>query len=370
MNSQFYSLLDSADYLIGRPRESTSVSALGNFLEINGIDFANVTPLNAAIAANWGKPLVGLSELYSHPFLTRFTRPFSGQCPLNENDFSELQALALARGLGCNSIGLVERSEDRTHDFNATWTDETIEIEVTRSGAKDTNEALSQQAADTAERIYSSTREFDVIVHMGRILNPDELKSLEAAAAEITNGEVRGDGDAWQVAGEEITRQPGCIEIVGEKHQLPHWWRRGPCMFSLHATLRGADSPTPRAKVYWALNFDGYLNSARKKAQRFQGSAELPFVIFIDVGSLPGAFSNFESGLRLCFERWKRVSAVLIFENYKTNDQFGWTFQIFKNPFANRPLEEGGGGLGDFDSKQLAISVHANENGKGGTGSV
>lgn len=352
-------MLDSAEYLAHRPVEAASVDALENFLRTNSADLSKCTSINAGTAARWGLPLLYLVELYADPFLKKFMRAFVGEESLNEDAFAELQALALMRALGCTTVGIVGRTSKKTHDFNLGWSDESVEVEVTRAGPKDANVILSQQAEIIADQIFLDSRNFDVIVHISRQLDADEVERLRAGAIGLKLGETKAENDVWQLVGEKISRAPGIIENVGETHVLPDWWIRGMCMFHLRAVLHAAESslPTPRVKMYWQLVYDGYLNSAKKKAQTFQGTAQFPYVVVIDVTNLPNAFANFEFGLGASFPKWKRISAVLLFENYKTTDQVGWNIRLFKNPAANRPLREGAGGIGDLAETELLLAT-------------
>jgi hypothetical protein len=359
MKTQLRNILESAEYLAQRPVESACVDALENFLRSNYADLFTCTSINAATAARWGQPLLYLAEFYSDPFVKKFVEAFSGKASLNEDAFSELQALALMRALGFTRARIVERTSEKTHDFDLSWDDENIEVEVTRAGPKDANLILSQQAEAIANRIYSNSRNFDVIVHISRLLTSGEVDRLISAALHLKTGETKEEKEVWKIVGEEISRAPGVIEFVGESHSLPGWWRRGMCMFHLHAILQSADSmlPTPRVKIYFPVVYDSYLNPARKKAQKFQGTANLPYVVVIDVSNLPGAFTFFENGLEASLPNWKRVSAVLLFENYKAADQVGWTLQLFKNPGANLPLKEGSRGIGDLAKTQLLLPI-------------
>ena len=350
-------ILDSSDYLLHRPTEAACVDALDQFLRSNSADLSKCTSINAATAARWGQPLLFLPELYADPYVTRFVDTFSGNATLNEDSFAELQALALMKAMGCTEVRIIGRTSEKSHDFDASWGDERIEIEVTRAGPKDANVILAQQTEAIAQLLYVESRKFDLILHISRRLDDDEIEQLKAASSDLKPGEITTSGDTWHLAGEEIRREPGVIVKVGESHALPTWWRRGMCMFHIHAILQSDEVPSPRVKVNWPVVYDGYLNPAKKKAQKFQGTAQRAYVVAIDVTNLPNAFTNFDGGLQASFPNWKRVSAVLLFENHKSAEKIGWNIQLFKNPAANHPLREGQGGIGDLASTQLILAI-------------
>ena len=123
----------------------------------------------------------------------------------------------------------------------------------------------------------------------------------------------------------------------------PDWWPTGRiAMFNITASVAGPDTVValPRTKVCYLVPFDGYLNSAKKKAKRFQGSLGRPFLLVVDVTTLPRAFEVYEKGLAASFGRWKHVSGVLAYERFRTTGEVGWTMQLFRNPFAARPLPD------------------------------
>ena len=60
--------------------------------------------------------------------------------------------------------------------------------------------------------------------------------------------------------------------------------------------------------------------------------------IAVDVNNLPNPFSAFKEGLQNRLSKWLHVSGILLFQNYFSQNEIGWEWQLFINPNAKRPL--------------------------------
>jgi hypothetical protein len=301
-------------------------------------------PVRTAI--RWGLPLtfVDPNTFSQNPFLSRFAKPFALQGELNIDEFSELQAAGLLLGIGATSVEPVGRTHQKTHDFNVTILNETIEVEVTRSSKKAKHIELSQQATEIASNLHSIARPFDLVVHVLDILAPETRTRLFHAANTIGSEDMINEEGSWLLRSEPVARAPHEIFTAGEKEEKPDWWPADAvALFTISQTLAGpeAKEAPPRAKVCYTAPFSGYINSAKKKARNFQGTAGNPYLVVIDANNLPNPFRVFHQGLNTLFPRWRHVSGVIVFEDYQTTDEIGWTFQLYRNSFAKRPLPTG-----------------------------
>jgi hypothetical protein len=83
------------------------------------------------------------------------------------------------------------------------------------------------------------------------------------------------------------------------------------------------------------------MNPLEKKASHFQGSGTKPFIVAIDMASIPGARRFYENNLDNWFSLWDHVSGVLAFE-LQTNmvTKIFWTWQFLHNPHARIPITQ------------------------------
>ncbi|WP_156437553.1 MULTISPECIES: hypothetical protein [Burkholderia] len=342
-----YDILENAPLFVTSEPARSCLLALERFLSENSVVLSAIDQkFSAHSAIRWGLPLTFIEpNAFSRtPFLSRFAKPFSLQGELNIDDFSELQAASLLLGVGAASVEPVGRTHEKTHDLNVTILNEPIEVEVTRSQKKAKHIELSQQATEIASHLHSIARPFDLVVHLLDILTPETRTRLYHAANTIGSEDMINEESSWHLRSKPIARAPHEIFTAGEKEETPDWWPTDAVkLFTLSQTLAGpeAKEAPPRVKVCYTAPFSGYLNSAKKKARNFQGTVGNPYLVVIDANNLPNPFDAFQEGLNPLFPRWRHISGVIVFEDYRTTDEIGWTLQLYRNPFANRPLPAG-----------------------------
>src|SRR5206468_1988297 len=99
-------------------------------------------------------------------------------------------------------------------------------------------------------------------------------------------------------------------------------------LFSVEQLVGGPDPNLvhPQVRVQFGTPFTSYINTAAKKADHFQGTGAVPFVIAFDVMSLPGAFDCLPRELPEYLKAWPRVSGVwLIHGPSFLLPKIGWT---------------------------------------------
>lgn len=322
-----------------------ALEALDHFLALNKVNLSDAFAKDVTSAIRLGVPLSFLNRdaFDKEPFLTRFAPFFSNSAEMDADAFAELQAAALMFAFGASSIDIVPRSSLKTQDFHVLWGNAEIEVEVTKSSKKLNHIQLGKQAEDVSEALHKLGHSFDLVAHVSELLNVDTRARLLDAASKIKCGATIGEDGSWQVSSKNITREVFELMTVGADDAEPLWWPKNTAkMFSIFqiCAVEGSEIAPPQAKLYSAVPLDGYLNSAKKKAQKFQGSASKPYLVAIDVCDLPRPFEVFQKGLDRLFPRWKHISGVLIFKSSISRDTAGWTVQLFRNQAASRPLPE------------------------------
>lgn len=320
------------------------IQRLEDFLIANSVDFSQSSPISTATAIRWGFALTYFSaESLTDPYLSRFSEPFSNRATLDRDAFAELETAAFLLAMGATSILPIDRTHLKTYDFDLNWRSMEIEVEVTRAQAKDQHLFLREQSNQIADQLQLAARPFDLVAHLHGTLSPEDKKRLFAAAKIVECGGTIRQRDKWKLAGVPIARARHEIYRVGEDDldKLPDWWPSNELkLFSILLNSGAPDSEIepPRVKVCYTASFAGYINPAKRKARRFQGTLSRPYLVAVDVNNLPNSFKEFKKSLDLSFSKWKHISAVLIFEDYNSSSELGWQFQILINPFAIRPL--------------------------------
>lgn len=116
-------------------------------------------------------------------------------------------------------------------------------------------------------------------------------------------------------------------------------------VFSLEQLVGGPDPNLvhPQVRVQFGTPFTSYINSAARKADHFQGSEAVPFLIAFDVMSLPGAFDFLPSVLPEYLKAWPHVSGVWLIHgpSFIVPDKIGWTnWRLIQNPDSLHRLPE------------------------------
>jgi predicted transglutaminase-like protease len=87
---------------------------------------------------------------------------------------------------GAASLTPVDRTHEKTQDFDLIWSETNIEVEVTKSEAKDVHTSLRIQAQRIAQSINSTIGKFDLVVHVSKLLDTATEARLLDASWEIT----------------------------------------------------------------------------------------------------------------------------------------------------------------------------------------
>jgi hypothetical protein len=148
----------------------------------------------------------------------------------------------------------------------------------------------------------------------------------------------------WRVRAEKPCREGNYHVAAGQSDPSPAWW---PDDVARLFSLSGLVEPNPnliypQVRVQFGTPFTSHINTAAKKAEHFQGTGALPFMIVFDVMSLPGAFDFLLRELPKCLKDWPRVSGVwLIHGPSFVLTKIGWTkWRFIENDNALNRLPE------------------------------
>jgi len=295
----------------------------------------------------WGFPLTFLSDVPSlHPLRKKIgSRIGNSQTP-KPSDLSEVSAAALVKVLGARQLESIKETNSKTPDFRVWWEEDLIEMEVTKADQKNTLIARSAAVDRLRHEILSFARQCDIVVHVADIPRQADRQQILEAARNVEPGTQIEEYGRWRVRAETPCREGNYHVAAGQSDPSPAWWPEMGVvrMFSLEQLVGGPEPNLvhPQVRVQFGTPFTSYINAAARKADHFQGAGAVPFVIALDVMSLPGAFDFFPRELPKYLKDWPRVSGVwLIHGPSFVLPKIGWTkWRFIENPDARNRLPE------------------------------
>lgn len=318
------------------------IASFENLLIEYNIDLSRSHKFDAHKVITWGLAISFFNkESLSDPIFKEVIDSILENGEPDPDDFSEIQTIALLLALGATSGEKVKRNNKRVHDFNVHWFDKFVEVETTKASTKTSHIDRTHQANSITESLFSLNKNFDIHVYISDLLEEESKTKLLEAASNMKSGEVSSQEGIWQLEGHVITRNVYEIYKVDTSRVKPEWWPNGVAnLFTLKQMVAGPESKTAPPQVFcnYAVPMTCYLNPAKKKVRRFQGSSDRPYLIVIDVNNLPNPFIAFKEGLQYRLSKWLHVSGILLYRNYFSRNEIGWEWQLFNNPKAKRPL--------------------------------
>jgi hypothetical protein len=304
----------------------------------------NMIPLEVVL---WGFPLTFLADVPSlDPLRKKIGGRIGNSMKPKSSDLSEVSAAALATVLGARELERIKTTNSKTPDFHIWWEEDLIEMEVTRADQKETLIHRSAAVDRLRREILSFERQCDIVVHVADIPHQVDRQKILAAAREVEPGTQIEEYARWHVRAETPRREGNYHVAAGQSDPPPAWWPEMDVarLFSLEQRVGGSDpnSVHPQVRVQFGTPFTSYINVAAKKANHFQGTGEVPFVIALDVMSLPGAFDFFPRELPEYLKAWPRVSGVwLIHGPSFVFPKIGWSkWRFIENTDARYHLPE------------------------------
>lgn len=331
-----YKKLDSAEKCI---------SAFESLLVTHKVDLKKLPELDANRVIRWGLPLTFIDKsCLTESFLEQIVKSILKNGSPAADAFAELQAISLLLAIGATSGNKIPVYNDKVHDFDLKWSDETIEIEVTKASIKKAHTIHTVQASNICEDIFAQKRPFDIHLFIADLLSDSSRKKLLKASLSVECEQIISEKNIWELQGVPIERNVYELYTVGKGKQKPPWWPKEVAnLFTIKQMGASPESKTapPQVKVNYAVPLNGYINPAKKKARNFQGSRNKPFLILIEVNNLPNAISAFNAGIYDLFSNWPHISGIILFFDYLSSKEIGWEFKLFVNQNANRPLPDG-----------------------------
>jgi hypothetical protein len=330
-------------YATGEVAESCISSLIGCF-QANGIDMTKLPKFESSTALRRGLPFTYINpDAYDDELFSKVCDYYSKNHKFNENDFSEISTIALLVAIKAKLVGRVERSMEKSHDFDVSWYENEIEVEVTRPGEKDEWSKRVLQSQDIVNYISKLKREFSIFVYIVDLLSQSDLEELQSLISGLTVGNAIEEVGKWSLIAEKPKGDPHVLLEVKKDDRRPAWWPKHALNgFSMFGMAAGEDQtePLPRIHVKFSCPFKGYINRVKKKATNFQGTRSKPFLLVLDVNELGDAFKEIEKNLEHYFCEWKHITAVLVYADYYSHKEVGWEFQVFVNPYAVRKFDE------------------------------
>lgn len=265
---------------------------------------------------------------------------------------AELSAGALLRRLNCDAM-FVPKAKVRTPDITIEWGCQTVDIEVVAGQRKPSNRALQGRLGDLS-RAIDLRSEADVLVFLNRELSDETFDEVVRVSGALAVGETCEAENLWRVAAlPPAGRAIDEFATAARKEAQPWWWAR-PTMFAVR-TVVGEE--VRRVDVGTTFPIEDYLNPVLRKANRPQRSSKAnPYVIALDVSSIPNAQQAVVQHVLLAMTTWEQVSAVLLFYDFfPSTGAKAWRALLLRNAAAIIPLPDDF--LPDLGEKQQSIAV-------------
>ncbi len=282
-------------------------------------------------------------SVFNELIFSRVCKNFSKNGNFNENDFAEISSAALLLALKAKNITLKTPTAGATYDFDVLWFENVIEVEVTRAGQKGEWIQRLGQADELARYAHNLNRSFNINLYVTDVLSDETKEEMKSLIYNLKIGDKIEEQGKWLLFSETSYGDPAVLYKVVEDNNRPKWWPKQMINgFSRVGLVAGPNQvePLPRTMVKFSCPFIGYINRAKKKATKFQGTRNKPYLLVLDVNELGSPFKELERNFDLYFETWKHITAILVHKNYYYMNEIGWEFQLFINPHATIKLDD------------------------------
>ena len=292
---------------------------------------------------HWAHVLSLLDSFTGHDALiNQFCEEIIAADAPQPNTFAELSAAALAGALGAASGRRLDRAATPTADWRITWPpDAAVDVEVTVGRQKAEHVRRHDAANGLLNYFTAKDRTDDLVIHIADPTNREDATQVIETVSEVEpNGSIDNSG-RWSVRRVQVSRDT--FAIYSGFDEAPSWWPRGVLrQIVFEVVLAGPESTQApgQVRVLFGVPAIAYINPVMKKADRPQGEEGRPFLLAVDVLSLPGAFSDLPQQIDGFFEQWSRVSGILLFADLPAMDRSAWRWRLLPNPHAVTRLPE------------------------------
>lgn len=330
-----------------KPIVEDAVTAVGALPGMDKWDHQIQQPYQAMKVVEWGIPCHFIRDEQTFDILRgRLASGILADGSPAVADLTECEAAGLFAALQTRVEYLNQDGAERVPDMLTHWLDgSSIEVEVTAAQEKYGQRARSASASLLRDALGAAKIPYDVHVHVLDLLSDAEQRDVVEVASRLNPNSSAELENRWHVQVQAMPpRDPRILLITGTSPARPSWFPAKIAIpFTMQGMVAGPDeaAPIPRLFVYWGLTTEAYINPVEKKASRFQGSGNRPFIITVDISSLTGARTIYEEMLPDYFAIWKDISGVLAF-SYSSDvvSKVVWTWQFFRNANAKKPISD------------------------------
>jgi hypothetical protein len=252
-----------------------------------------------------------------------------------QSTVAELHACALLNAQGFPAK-FVPRADHRTPDLRIHTDQMRVDIEVARGSRKSQHEEARKHLQDFVGGIQPGDLDHNIAFFFADINNPTHRNHAFDAAMTLVVGSTATDNKNWSVVA--VCSSVG-NDFPSELATLqPSWWPKVSASFVVSAVRTGVQPTYVYIKCLPPRT--DYINPLRRKAEKFQGTAGMPFLIALECSELPNVFEQIEGEVAPYWPLWHHVSGILVFEprfwTVGTHKSYVW--KLLRNPHAKNPL--------------------------------
>lgn len=252
-----------------------------------------------------------------------------------QSTLAEVHACALLNALGLPA-DFVPRAACKTPDLRLLIDKVQVDVEVAHAEIKAVHDEARGYLNDFIGSIRPGDLDYDIAFFFVDVNNALHRTQAFDAAMALKAGEFATDEKYWLVTTfHDSNENDFHSRLVALQ---PSWWPESTA--SLFAT--GCCIGSQPRYVYFksAVPKADYINPIRRKAEKFQGTAGVPFLVALESSNLPNVYEQIEYEIAPYWELWDHVSGVLVFEPrfwiVGTHKSYMW--KLLRNPHATNPL--------------------------------
>ena len=301
----------------------------------------------------WGIPLVqieGFSDEDTNlkPLHQKIGCAIANKGAPKPSDLAELDIAALMALNKAQSLKYVKTGDSKTPDFQVQWDDHLVELEVTKAQPREAHIELDNFAKELMEKIMALKLPWRIIVYVAAKLSETDTLVLLQTLQGIKPGSYKEISGKWWLFIETPSAPVRTEEFnmtIGSKVGL-HFIEGWPSGTALSGAQLGVRVYNPEEDMISVNIIDivpgvpivNYINPLDRKATRIQGSKTVPFIVAVDIGDLPGGYTEYQRLLPIYLKEHPSISAVLLFHREAEANKFGWIWELHLNSGTEYPL--------------------------------
>ncbi len=311
-------------------------------LGVENWESAEWQPIHAQRVLQNGWPLAILSDNASlNGFLNRKRLPPTTGRTVSSDDWSVIHAGAILKQLGVEVEFVAEVHNKRTPDLYAYVDQSYFYVEVTSGNQRNVELKISAIVELLTSALHDHQNIFHSLIYLGEDIDTVDLSEILEAVTRLQPGQEAGQEKAWHLYAIPLDQESAIIDPSQRGNYIPRWWvDDGPTRRSSAVAL--SQDITARLEIAAKLSPLSYINSVRRKAERYQGDYHYPFVIAIEQLGMPLRHSTWVKELECWLPMWPHVSAVICFDRRPFMfSKFCWHLSAHLNQNAKHKLPNG-----------------------------